>query len=747
MEFAKFIHLLKKHKYGLIGIPVLVALVTFMLMRKVPNTYASQSRLSAGLTAGSQSLQIAQQLLGGADGGMAESKINQTFSNVTQTMQLKIVMDQVSYQLIMHDMLTNEPFRKPSKLLQDLTPDARKHAIEVYTKMYHSRQSLYLMDRDQNGLNEVIKSMGYNYEALRDKIKIYRVENSDFIDVAFESDNPLLSAYVVNTLCKEFIDYYGTLNQQNKVKATEFLYQQTQQKKDSLNHKMDELKDYKLHHLVLDVGVQTKSLYSQISDFETREELAQREVEANTGAINAIDAKFSDQEKQYMEGSMMSINRDIVAAQDQLNRLNDEYIKSNFDPGIKEKIDAQKILLDHKINQSTDKYIVSPLVSKQSLIEQKLKLENDLALARNSINSYHNSIGSLNRKLQSLAPSEAVIQSYEDDIAVLSKEYLELLNRYNQSSMQLNTSVPIKVIEPALPGSKLPSKKIVSVALSGVVSAIIYLLILFIIFYLDDAIRDPKDLAFKTDSRVLGALPLIKSSFMDLQKLWNVDQIGPIGSDVKKLITAGGAGIQKLTSKGAAAGNANAEFKKVIRATRFEINMAMSGARNLVVTSLIQEEGKTLVSLSLVSAFQMLNKKVLLIDGNFLNPGITIMTQPKYFIEDYLTGRTPLEDIADDGKISVLGNKGRDVSLMEITGEAEIEQKLLELKDVFDIILVEASALNTLNQSKEWIMVADRVLCVFEANATLTEEMKDQILYLKDMDSKFIGWIMNKVSN
>jgi len=173
----------------------------------------------------------------------------------------------------------------------------------------------------------------------------------------------------------------------------------------------------------------------------------------------------------------------------------------------------------------------------------------------------------------------------------------------------------------------------------------------------------------------------------------------------------------------------------------------MSGARNLVVTSLVQEEGKTLVSLSLVSAFQMMNKKVLLIDGNFLNPGITIMTQPKYFIEDYLTGRTSLEELNDDGNISVLGNKGRDVSLFEINSESEIEQKLLELKDMFDIILIEASALNTLNQSKEWIVVADRVLCVFEANATMTEEMKDQILYLKDMDSKFIGWIMNKVTN
>jgi polysaccharide biosynthesis transport protein len=148
MEFAKFIHLLRKHKYGLIGIPILVMGITFFLVRKLPNVYSSQSRLSAGLTAGSGTMELAQQLLNSQ--GLSESKVSQTFSNVTQTMQLKIVFDQVSYQLILHDLKDPEhALRKPSKLLNDLTPDARKHAIEVYTKLYNNRQALYLTDLDQ----------------------------------------------------------------------------------------------------------------------------------------------------------------------------------------------------------------------------------------------------------------------------------------------------------------------------------------------------------------------------------------------------------------------------------------------------------------------------------------------------------------------------------------------------------------------------------------------------------------------
>lgn len=741
MEFIKFIKVLKKHKYGLIALPFIAMAITFLIAKRQNSIYYSQSRLSAGLTAGTGS-QLAQQLL---NGEASELRINQTFSNVTQIMQLKVVYDQVSYQLILHDLTSDKPFRTYSKIFEDLNEDAKKHAIQVYSKMYEQKQSLLVTDPDQKGLNELIKSMKYDYESLKNKVRVYRVEASDFIDVYYESENPQLSAFVVNTLCKEFISYYSLVTQQNKVRATEFLHDLMQKKRDSLNAKIESLKNYKVANKVFNVSDQSKNLSAQVANFENLLQMAEKEVEATTGAINAIDVKFSEQEKQYIEARLALINQEITATQQQLNALNEQYIKNNMDPALKAKVDALKEVLAQKINQSTDKYIVNPLHTKENLISQKLKLETDRELARSSIRSYKNSIGNLTYKLQALAPSEAAIQSFQADIEVLGKEYLELLKRYNEGAMQLSSTVPIKVIEHALPGTKLPSKKIILVALSGVVSFILYLLILFILFYLDDSIKEPNDLVNKTDSRVLGALPKIKTSILDVQRLWSIDAANPINTEVKKMIGTVKSDLQAVAAPVPSV-PVNTEFKKMVRSTRFEINMALMGGRNLVLTSLVEGEGKTLIALSMVSAFQVMNKKVLLIDGNFLNPGITVMTQPKYYIEDYLMGRISLDQISADGNVNVLGNKGMDVSLFEINNEAIIEQKILELKDVYDIIFIEASALSTLNQSKEWIVVGDRVLCVYEANQSITHDMKEQILYLKSMESKFIGWILNKTT-
>lgn len=738
MELKKFLATLKKHKYGIMIIPLLIMGITFFLVRNQPDVYVSKTRLSAGLTEGTQQMISKENL--------ADSKINQKFSNLIQIMQLKAIYDQVSYQLILHDLTSAEPFRKNSKLVSYLNEAAKQHAVDVFSKFYEGRKELSVYDKDQYGLNEVIKSMEYNYEALRDKIKVYRLENSDFVDIEYESENPLLSAFVVNTLAKEFIAYYTMLADQNGRKSVDFLNEMVMKKKDSLDRKTSELKNYKIDKHVLNLNEQAKNLFSQISEFETRLELTEKEVKADSGAISNLNAKLDPRDKANLEAKLDPLNKEIIATQEKLKMLDDQYIKSNFDKYKKVEIDAVKDIINQKISESTDKLIQNPTSSTQSVISQKLKLQFELELAKNSIQSYQMAIAELNHRLNELVPHEAVIQAYEGDISVASQEYIEILKKFNQASMDFNASSRIKQIEAALPGVKLPSKKMILVILSGVVSFVFYLLVIFVLYYLDDSIKVKDDLVNKTDMSVLGYLPVIKANFLDIQKLWSIDPVNPVNVEITKLVRTTRLNIQNVKGKK----NLNAvnhEFKNLIRSTRFEINMALMGGRNLVVTSTTQAEGKTLFCLSLVSAYQMTNKKVLLIDGNFLSPDITEITQPQYFIEDYLKGKVSLSKLVEEGKISVLGNHGFDVSLFEINSEYQVEQKLLELKDIFDIIIIETSALNTLNQSKEWISVADRVLSVFEANTSIDHDMEGQIDYLKTLDGKFIGFVLNKVTD
>ncbi|MDE3143953.1 MAG: lipopolysaccharide biosynthesis protein, partial [Bacteroidota bacterium] len=677
----------------------------------LPDTYISASKISTGLADQSQNQFIE------SNNNSQESKIDQQFSNLLQSIQMKKMLDQVSYLLMIHDLTSDTPYRKPSKLLLQLNDRARKHALEVYTRLYESRQALSLWDEDQKGLNKVLISMGYDEKSLKKKMTVFRLNNSDYINIEFESDSPVLSAFVVNTLTDEFINYYSSLIRDNSVKATNFLDSVLKQKWIAMDTQMNGLKEYKIKNRVLNLNEQAKSLYAQIADFETRRDIAEKDILSITGALKSIDDKFNPKDRKYLESTLAKINQQIIATKDNIKQLNDDYVRSNYDVRYKKKIDSLSDILTAQINSSTDKYILNPLAAKESLVLQKMNLEVQLDLARNGISTLKNELDRLNKKFDMLVPHEAVIQSYEGAIDIASKEYIEILKKFNQTSMESNFLIKLKQVEIGMPGQKQPSKKMLLVALSGVLSFVFCMVLMFILFYLDDSIHLPKELADKTNLPVLGFLPFIKTSLLDFNNIWNEET------------------------------DNHAEFKKLLRSTRFEIGNEMDGNKILLLTSLNPMEGKTILALSLAYAYSSINKKVLVIDGNFSNPSITSTTNSTLFLEDLLQNKISVYDIQSSQNINILGTRGGDISLLELSDAHNIVEKLAALKNNFDIIIIETAALSTLNKSKEWIDFGDKLVAVFEANQTISFSKNEDVNYLKSLDNKFIGWVLNKVGN
>ena len=238
MTGARFLNILKKQKYTLIVLPVVVMAVAFLLVRKMPNVYTSRSTIAAGLVDASQQVMLDKNFL-------QDNKVNQAFGNLMQIMQMKKMYDQVSYQLILHDLTNSNTFRKPSKLLGYLNDDAKRHAVATFTELYANRQPLSLWNEDQKGLNEVLISMGYDYESLSKKMKVFRVENSDFINVEFDAEDPYLAAFVANTMCREFMGYHAFITKENETKSIKYLGTLLEEKKDSELRRQEQIKRLK----------------------------------------------------------------------------------------------------------------------------------------------------------------------------------------------------------------------------------------------------------------------------------------------------------------------------------------------------------------------------------------------------------------------------------------------------------------------------------------------------------------------
>lgn len=707
MELGEFFKLLRKHLNLLIIIPLVTIIVSFFLVKNLADKYISSAQIATGIVDQSRHLLDAD-----PSGAAKEQSIAHEFSNLIEIMKLKTLINQVSYQLILHDLTESVPFKPHSKLFLSMNGAAREHAVQLFTDKFNSRQPLSYYNEDEEGLNELLRSMKYDERSLRKDLYINRDEDSDFITVSYESNNPQLSAFVVNILCKQFIDYYTHTVRQNETDAVNYLAKLLDEKRTALNTKTKQLQDYKIKNGIINLDEQSKSIFDQIMIFNDRKQQAEKDVASYDGAIQKINNKFDPSERKYIEATISKYNQDVINSQEQLHLLTDKYVRSGFSPKIKPAIDSLSNKLTAQINQTSDKYITSPLTAKDDLVKQKLTLEVTRDLAKYSIKAITGSLNELNAKFNRLVPFDANVKTFNYDIDIASKEYLDVLNKYNATNLQSTFSIKLRLAESATPDAAEPSKKMLLIILGGVISFAFCIVVLFGIFFFDDTIKEPGDLVNRTHLPLLGHLNTVMGS-LDLKKLWDVEH-----RDKMKL------------------------FKELIRSIRFEVDQELRGEKVLGITSLANHEGKTVLAISLAYSYSMINKKVLLIDGNFDNPTISNTVQPKVYLEDYFKNNP--DNYEAFTSTNVMGTHGGDVTLLELSDENFIRSKFNELKTKYDIIIIETPPLSSLNKSKEWLLFANKTIAVFEANKGISKWQKDDIKYLKNLNGKFAGWVLNK---
>jgi len=709
----KFINLLLRYKFALMTIPLITVMVTLYIVRNLPDVYPSQAQIATGIVDEAQQLNLSDAV------SLQESRNSQKYVNMVEIMLSKSMLDLVSYKLIIHD-LTTKPFREPSEVLKRFNLEAKKQILSVFKEKDGKKEGLNLRNDDEKELHRILSSMGYDELSLKLDMQVYRAGKSDYIYIDFQSENSELSAFVVNTLSGEFIDYYTVLVKENQRSSVSFLKNLLKIKSDTLQARISSLRAYKIQNRILNLAEQSSQIYSQTADYEQRMLQAEKDIVSLKGNIASIDKMFDPRDRRYMESTFTNINQKIIGTKAEMNALQDKYIKNDFDEKYKISIDSLQQVMSAQINTMADKYIDNPLNSKNLLIQKKLDLQIELDRTVYGLNSLKKKLNVMSDKFEMLVPHEAVIQSFERDIQTGSEEYQDILAQYNKVTMEAEFPVKLRQAQVAMPGIPLPSKKMLYVIVSGILSGVFCLIIISIMFYLDNRIRVPGDLVLITKAPVLGYLNLVGKSTLDLKGIW------------KNLY-----GTAEMR-----------EFKKQLRSTRFEVNRELAQTVDrgqiLSITSIAEGEGKTLISACIAYTYVMVNKKVLLIDGNFDSPTITKNSNTKLFLEDYLQSGE-LEGINFNTGIMVMGNRGGDKSLLEVSNEETILQRLEILRSHFDIILVETPPLDALNKAKEWILFTDKTVSIFEADQTIDEMKRQHINYLTNLNGQFIGWILNKV--
>ena len=151
MELSSYFSLVGKYKYIIIIIVLATVIASYFLVKNLPDEYISTTQIATGIVDASKHL-----LDKDANAAAQQEQVNQEFNNLQEILKLKKLIDNVSYQLIIHDLSSPHPFRKLHGQFKNLSKPAVAHALVVYREKLSNGEPLSLYAKDENGLNELL---------------------------------------------------------------------------------------------------------------------------------------------------------------------------------------------------------------------------------------------------------------------------------------------------------------------------------------------------------------------------------------------------------------------------------------------------------------------------------------------------------------------------------------------------------------------------------------------------------------
>ena len=191
--------------------------------------------------------------------------------------------------------------------------------------------------------------------------------------------------------------------------------------------------------------------------------------------------------------------------------------------------------------------------------------------------------------------------------------------------------------------------------------------------------------------------------------------------------------------------------KEVYRTLR--TNIEFTGVENqvLAVTSCMPDDGKTMVSFQLASAFAEEGKKTLYIDAD-LRKSIfmrrySIEGNPKG-LSHYLSGQIHLQDVlyATNRENLFLIPVGRFPSNpTELFSKERFHLMLEQLKEEYDYVIIDTPPLGSVIDAAVIAKKCDASMLVIAADKTSRSFVRNVIGQLKAANPNFLGVVLNKI--
>lgn len=192
-------------------------------------------------------------------------------------------------------------------------------------------------------------------------------------------------------------------------------------------------------------------------------------------------------------------------------------------------------------------------------------------------------------------------------------------------------------------------------------------------------------------------------------------------------------------------------FLEIIQKLRHRVEQHMGHGKVLMVTSLLENEGKSTVAANLALAMAKKHSRVLLMDCDLRKPACaTLMnihwTQPG--VRDILNGKVQLEDCICQDRASglyLLLEYASSRNSGDLLGSRRMEQLLACLRQEFDYIILDLPPMSAVTDAETVMELADASLLVVCQNAAPAGALNKALEVLNRGKARMLGCVLNNV--
>ena len=375
--------------------------------------------------------------------------------------------------------------------------------------------------------------------------------------------------------------------------------------------------------------------------------------------------------------------------------------------------------------------VYSNLSSTTSLASVFTELLNSSLLRKNILNEIGS--GYFDGKIEASVVPETNLITVRVKASTPREAFLvaeAIINNHETLTYQIVDSVSLEVLQkPSVPTSPInhadsmgQMKKMMlytAVAVAG---------ILALMSYFKDAVRSGKEAKEKLECRFLGEVPHEEKYKTLLSRLRR--------KKISILIT------NPVTSF---------KFVETIRKLRHRTEQLMGDRKVLMVTSLLENEGKSTVSVNLALSLAQKHNKVLLIDCDLRKPACHAILDQKKFtnsLKDVLLGDANLSETLIKEKktgMYMLLEKNPDKNSGDLVASEKMQALLRWARKEFDYVVLDLPPMAAVSDAESMTAYADAAILVVRQNAALAPALNKAAEALDNSNAKLLGAVLNNV--